>query len=335
MTDQTATLTSEQRATLEQTLTAFEARKGSQLAVLIVGSSAPEEIEQFALRVAEQRKLGRKKVDDGAILVVAKTDRAVHRGRVRPGRGAQRSHQQAHHQRDDPATAQGAGLLRRHRGRSRSDHLRGRRRALAGTERGPAVGIGDVQQYAPVLIIVALAVGGVLRAVLGRVPGAVVTGGVVAAIAWFVVGAVSMALVAGLIALFVTLLGGAGCSAPGRLGVTTEEGAEGVRGRWIQRRWWWLWRRRRVGEVVTMKIERIARHLFTSQASRAGPPPQHAGRDRDGDQGRRDRTAGEIRFAVEGAFDGTPLFRDSRPASGRSRSSRDFACGTPSTTTAC
>ena len=75
--DQTGTLTAEQKVALEQTLVAFEARKGSQLAVLIVASSAPEEIEQYALRVAEQWKLGRKKIDDGAILVVAKTDRAM------------------------------------------------------------------------------------------------------------------------------------------------------------------------------------------------------------------------------------------------------------------
>jgi uncharacterized membrane protein YgcG len=75
--DQTGTLTAAQKSTLEQTLSAFEARKGSQLAVLIVPTTTPEVIEQFALRVAEQWKLGRKKVDDGAILVVAKNDRAL------------------------------------------------------------------------------------------------------------------------------------------------------------------------------------------------------------------------------------------------------------------
>ena len=77
VTDQTATLTVEQSAALEQTLRAFEARKGSQLAVLIVPTAAPEAIEQYALRVAEQWKLGRKKIDDGAILVIAKNDRAL------------------------------------------------------------------------------------------------------------------------------------------------------------------------------------------------------------------------------------------------------------------
>ncbi len=77
VTDQTGTLTAEQKVALEEMLTAFEARKGSQLAVLMVASTAPEEIEQYALRVGEQWKLGRKKVDDGAILVVAKNDRAL------------------------------------------------------------------------------------------------------------------------------------------------------------------------------------------------------------------------------------------------------------------
>src|SRR5512140_1270728 len=77
VTDQTATLNAEQKAALEQTLQAFEARKGSQLAVLIVATTAPETIEQYALRVAEQWKLGRKKIDDGAVLVVAMTDRAL------------------------------------------------------------------------------------------------------------------------------------------------------------------------------------------------------------------------------------------------------------------
>jgi len=44
VTDQTATLSAEQKAALEQTLQAFEARKGSQLAVLMVPTTAPETI---------------------------------------------------------------------------------------------------------------------------------------------------------------------------------------------------------------------------------------------------------------------------------------------------
>jgi uncharacterized protein len=77
VTDQTATLTSEQTAALEQKLQAFEATKGSQLAVLIVPTTGNEQIEQYSLRVVDQWKLGRKNVDDGVLLIVAKNDRMM------------------------------------------------------------------------------------------------------------------------------------------------------------------------------------------------------------------------------------------------------------------
>ncbi len=207
--DQTGTLTAEQKAALEQTLSAFEARKGSQLAVLMVASSAPEEIEQYALRVAEQWKLGRKKIDDGAILVVAKNDRAM---RIEVGYGLEGALNDLTSKRIISET-----ILPRFKGQ---DFYGG---ITAGVEQiirvvdgeplpapraRPSQGIADVQQVAPMLFILALAVGGVLRATLGKVPGSLVTGGVVAVIAWFVIGALSMALVAGVVALFVTLLGG-------------------------------------------------------------------------------------------------------------------------------
>ncbi len=64
--DQTGTLSSGDVASLQQTLRDFEARKGSQIAVLIVPTTAPETIEQYSLRVAETWKIGRKKIDDGA-----------------------------------------------------------------------------------------------------------------------------------------------------------------------------------------------------------------------------------------------------------------------------
>lgn len=75
--DQTGTLSADAVARLDQKLKAFEARKGSQIAVLIVPTTQPEAIEQFSIRVAEAWKIGRKKVDDGAILLVAKNDRKL------------------------------------------------------------------------------------------------------------------------------------------------------------------------------------------------------------------------------------------------------------------
>jgi len=89
VTDLTGTLTAEQQAALEQKLAAFEASKGSQLAVLIVPTTHPEEIEQYSIRVVDQWKLGRgtvggKRVDDGALLLIAKND---HRMRIEVGYG--------------------------------------------------------------------------------------------------------------------------------------------------------------------------------------------------------------------------------------------------------
>jgi uncharacterized protein len=84
VTDLTGTLTAEQQTALEQKLAAFEAAKGSQLAVLIVPTTQPEEIEQYSIRVFDQWKLGRKNIDDGALLLVAKNDRRV---RIEPARG--------------------------------------------------------------------------------------------------------------------------------------------------------------------------------------------------------------------------------------------------------
>src|SRR3569623_538524 len=73
--DQTGTLSAADIASLTQTLQDLETRKGSQIAVLIVPTTDGEPIEQFSLRVAESWKIGRKKIDDGALLIVAKNDR--------------------------------------------------------------------------------------------------------------------------------------------------------------------------------------------------------------------------------------------------------------------
>lgn len=75
VTDLTATLSADQVATLENKLAAFEAQKGSQIAVLMVSTTAGEDIAQLGIRVAEQWKIGREKTDDGVILIVAKDDR--------------------------------------------------------------------------------------------------------------------------------------------------------------------------------------------------------------------------------------------------------------------
>jgi len=82
--DFTGTLDAGQRQTLESELAALEQSKGSQVGVLMVPSTNPEDIAQYGIRVAEAWKLGRKGTDDGVILIVAKDDRRV---RIEVGRG--------------------------------------------------------------------------------------------------------------------------------------------------------------------------------------------------------------------------------------------------------
>lgn len=84
VTDLTQTLTPQDSAALEQKLAAFEQQKGSQIAVLVVPTTQPEAIEQYAIRVLDVWKLGRAKVDDGALLIIAKSDRRL---RIEVGRG--------------------------------------------------------------------------------------------------------------------------------------------------------------------------------------------------------------------------------------------------------
>ena len=208
--DQTGTLNRDQKAALEQTLQAFEARKGSQVAVLLVPTTEPETIEQFSLRVAEQWKLGRKKVDDGALLIVAKNDRTL---RIEVGYGLEGALSDLVAKRivsdvivprfkqQDFAGGISAGV----------DQLI---RVIDGEALPPprpasrSSSLGELEQYAPILFVLAMVAGGILRSMLGRFPGALVTGGVVAVLAWFLGGVISSSLIAGVIALVVTLAGG-------------------------------------------------------------------------------------------------------------------------------
>ena len=207
--DQTATLTADQKAALEQTLKAFETKKGSQIAVLIVPTVEPDTIEQYALRVAEQWKLGRKKVDDGAILVVAKNDRAL---RIEVGYGLEGVLTDATSKRIiseiiAPAFKQGDFPGGISRGVERMLSV------VAGEPLSPpttrlADDPSNLGQYIPVVFLLALSVGGFLRSVLGRIPGSIVTGGALAAVAWLFAGGVIVAIGAGVIGLVLTLLGG-------------------------------------------------------------------------------------------------------------------------------
>ena len=203
--DQTGTLTSGDIASLNQTIRSFEARKGSQIAVLIVPTTDGEAIEQFSLRVAEAWKIGRKKIDDGAVLVIAKNDRHL---RIEVGYGLEGALTDVTTKRiideeitpkfksGDFAGGVSAGLNKMIR--------------IIDGEKLPEpepphwqhqTGLFDVDaMFNPFLLIPVFLFGGLMRTMLGRLVGAGVGGGVVMLIAWFLFGSLAAAHIRGLIA---------------------------------------------------------------------------------------------------------------------------------------
>lgn len=210
VTDQTGTLTAAQMASLEQKLADLETRKGSQVAVLMVPTTDQEPVEQYALRVAENWKLGRKGVDDGVLFLIAKNDRTL---RIEVGYGLEGALTDATTARILRETV--APFLRQgdfYGGISAGvDNIVS---IIAGetlppaAERSRANTSSGIQSSLPVLLIVALAAAQVLRWVLGRVLGAFATGGLIAMIAWWTMGAFMVALIAGVVAFFFSLLSG-------------------------------------------------------------------------------------------------------------------------------
>lgn len=90
VTDEAGMLDATQHERLEAVLAEYEAKTGSQIAVLLVKSTEPEAIEQFGIRVADAWKLGRKGVDDGVLLMVARDNpSSLRRLRIEAGRGVQ------------------------------------------------------------------------------------------------------------------------------------------------------------------------------------------------------------------------------------------------------
>ncbi|HYG54432.1 MAG TPA: TPM domain-containing protein [Burkholderiales bacterium] len=209
--DLTGTLTREQAAALEQMLQAFETRKGSQIAVLMLPTTKGEPIEQFALRVAEQWKIGRKKVDDGAILVVAKDDRAL---RIEVGYGLEGALNDATAKRIIsevivPRFREGDFYGGINAGVDRMIRVIDGEALPAPAAAAPRVE-GGLGQSLPILLVAALVVGTVLRGIFGRFFGSAAAGGAVGFIAWLLVGGLAVAVLAGFLAFVFTLVGGGG-----------------------------------------------------------------------------------------------------------------------------
>jgi uncharacterized protein len=212
VTDLTGTLQPDQAAALDAKLRAFEQAKGSQVAVLIVPTTQPEAIEQYAIRVADAWRLGRKGIDDGAILIVARDDRKL---RIEVGRGLEGALPDATANRiiDEVIVPQlragdyyggiTAGvdrMLRVIEGEPLPEPKRSR----------PADQVPGLFNLLPILFIFALVGGTIFRRMFGRVGGALATGGVIGFFTWLLVGILGLSIVAAVLAFIFALMGGSG-----------------------------------------------------------------------------------------------------------------------------
>ena len=227
--DLTGTLTARERDVLDEKLRAFEAAKGSQVGVLLVPSIGSETIEEFAGRVTDEWKLGRKGVDDGVLFVVAKQERKM---RIHTGRGVQGTLTDALSRRiiaDIVAPRFRSGDFAGGIG----DGVDAIMKAIEG-ESLPlpaprAQGKVDALSAFPNLItsfifglVLIPVVGGVLRGMFGRFFGAAATSGIAGIVAWFIVGSLALGIVLAIIAFLVTLF----------LGVAGGRGGTYIPGGW-------------------------------------------------------------------------------------------------------
>jgi uncharacterized protein len=227
--DRTGTLSGAEIASLTQTLENLETRKGSQVAVLIVPTTAPETIEQFSIKVAEAWKIGRKKIDDGALLVVAKDDRRL---RIEVGYGLEGALNDVTAKRiiDEAITP-----------RFRTGDFAGG--ISAGVERivgvidgealpapQPPSGSGSLSDFDllnPFVLFAVFIAGAILRTMLGRLIGSVATGGVVGLLAWLIAGSLGASILLGIIAFIFTMFGESIVSSGGRGGTWSGGSSSG------------------------------------------------------------------------------------------------------------
>ena len=222
VTDLTDTLTPQQRTLLEDRLAAFETRKGSQIAVLILPTTEPEDIAQFGIRVADEWKVGRKGVGDGAILIVAVKDRAL---RIEVGRGLEGALNDATAKRIvseviAPRFKQGDFFGGIDAGLSRMMSVVDGEPLPPPPKRSAPVQGGGWETFAIVAFLLVFVVGGIVRAMFGRHVGSGIIGGLAGVAGWFMIGSLIAAVVVALIAWLLSLMGGM-AGLPGRGGWTS------------------------------------------------------------------------------------------------------------------
>ncbi|MEO8278155.1 MAG: TPM domain-containing protein [Ideonella sp.] len=204
--DQTGTLDPAQRQALEQKLAALEAATGSQVVILLVQTTAPEDIAAFAQRVADQWKLGRREVGDGVLIVSAQGDRKIRIEVAKTLEGAipDLAARRIIDGRITPAFRQGdfAGGLN-----AAVDAIAAgvRGEALPAVAANPRSGQGDsgfdFGSLAMIFFIAVPLVGGILSAIFGRMLGSVVTASAVGGLAWFLTSSLLLAVGGAIVAI--------------------------------------------------------------------------------------------------------------------------------------
>lgn len=220
--DQTGTLDAAERQALEAKLAAFEAERGAQIVVLIVATTAPEDIAAYAYRVAAEWKIGRRDIGDGILMVVAKDDRRVRIEVARALEGAVPDLAAFHiidraitpaFRRGEFAAGIDSGLD------ALMARIRGENLPLPEPDsrgRGEAPSLEDLGAF---LFVGVPIVGAVLVGMFGRKLGALATGGVAGLLAQLLLGSLLLAIIAGVVAfIFVLVLGIGGGGRGGRGG---------------------------------------------------------------------------------------------------------------------
>lgn len=219
VTDLTQTLNPEQQVQLEAKLAAFEQDTGSQIAVLLVPSTQPEAIEQYSIRVVDSWKLGREKQDDGVLLLVAKDDRKM---RIEVGYGLEGAIPDVITKRIiaeimTPHFRQGdfyGGITQAVEQLMRL--IKGEQ--LPPPQRTKSAGKTELLDMLPALLIAALVLGSLMRAIFGKFLGGLVNGGVVGALIWMLGGGLVLILLLALIVFFLTFAGATNLAYMGGMG---------------------------------------------------------------------------------------------------------------------
>ena len=208
--DETGTLDASDAAALEQQLSAFERQRGAQIVVLLVSTTAPEDIADYSQRVAEAWKLGRAGVGDGLLLVAALQDRRVRIAPYKTLEGAIPDvvAKRIIDQQIVPAFRRGdyAGGLR-----DALTQLQARITGEALPEPAaaaprPQIDEFDIVELGILLLVVTPLIAGVLRQMLGQRLGAILAAAAASFLVWQITQRVWMALLAGLIGFFGGLL---------------------------------------------------------------------------------------------------------------------------------